>query len=754
MTTTKEYREPSAWLVLCAVLAVGAGAWADGRGTSAGPQNMTFEGITLDGKTSTLVGLDVSGEDWGARKPGRKFGIWALTLNPTCDINKTLSVYPEQADEKIVRDIVGGKELVWRKFKDWGGGNAVDEVRARIVRDGIKLRWRLGVTMKPGWELNGYDFPSIATRSFPGKGEKDRVVTGHAVGGVMTDVANGPYVLPGNEWAKDKDILVYMQLPLTAAQFYCRYDDDRLFYSACENEFGGDDILSVVRYHDDRRIEQTWCHRMRATGRFEMDFDVVTAILAAKPGLPCDWYDAADLYRDWAKTTRFCARTLLEKKEFADFYRSGPVCYNFNRHWIDDPEYLAKFFAARAEEGLGDVPGIATCFGWEHWGEWVGLDYTPFWPSDDVWMRCVKAMRAANARPNLWPSTYHYALRFRTPDSKANIWRKPGTPVIRTKETDPWDFDHTERAIAEGIDRLGMKDKKGNWKYHVEWMGTGGDQATLCTYLDESREIFRKTTVDPLMARGCVIMQMDQFNMCTFRCCYDPAHGHPVGYGRWRVEALRKCLDAANAQMRAVNPESSICFEGPCQFYLDQIAIQDVRDCREFRGEWANVYTYLFHDYVLPFQAGCKPNRYWWAKSAAEGHLPHFPNRRDFYDANGHATPKHRLDVKFFTDWAKLYHGEGRKYLSFGRMVRPPKMLCERLRYQDVFCGEKIDKMVPAVFHAAYEATDGSRAVSLVNATDEERRGSLVFPDGSARDFTLAPREITLINWKRANPGF
>ena len=44
---------------------------------------------------------------------------------------------------------------------------------------------------------------------------------------------------------------------------------------------------------------------MRATGRFEMDFDVVTAVLTAKPGLACDWYDAADLYRDWAKTTRF-----------------------------------------------------------------------------------------------------------------------------------------------------------------------------------------------------------------------------------------------------------------------------------------------------------------------------------------------------------------------------------------------------------------------------------------------------------------
>ena len=61
---------------------------------------------------------------------------------------------------------------------------------------------------------------------------------------------------------------------------------------------------------------------------------------------------------------------------------------------------------------------------------------------------------------------------------------------------------------------------------------------------------------------------------------------------------------------------------------------------------------------------------------------------------------------------------------------------------------EKTDKMVPAVFHAAYEAADGTRAVSLVNATDEERRCSLVFPNGPTRDFTLAPREIVLKGWR------
>ena len=46
--------------------------------------------------------------------------------------------------------------------------------------------------------------------------------------------------------------------------------------------FGGDNALVVIRYRDDKRIESIWRHRMRATGRFEMDFDVGTAVLTAK----------------------------------------------------------------------------------------------------------------------------------------------------------------------------------------------------------------------------------------------------------------------------------------------------------------------------------------------------------------------------------------------------------------------------------------------------------------------------------------
>ena len=58
MKMRNDVRKCDMTVVLFAALGLGvAVARADGRDVPAGPQDVTFEGMTLDGKTSTLVGL-------------------------------------------------------------------------------------------------------------------------------------------------------------------------------------------------------------------------------------------------------------------------------------------------------------------------------------------------------------------------------------------------------------------------------------------------------------------------------------------------------------------------------------------------------------------------------------------------------------------------------------------------------------------------------------------------------------------------
>ncbi|MDH7571347.1 MAG: hypothetical protein QHJ73_17350, partial [Armatimonadota bacterium] len=67
--------------------------------------------------------------------------------------------------------------------------------------------------------------------------------------------------------------------------------------------------------------------------------------------------------------------------------------------------------------------------------------------------------------------------------------------------------------------------------------------------------------------------------------------------------------------------------------------------------------------------------------------------------------------------WVELYHGEGRSYLLFGRMLRPPRLDTAAITYRD--------RRLPAIFHNAFRAPDGTEAVVLVNGTTTRQAGTL-----------------------------
>jgi hypothetical protein len=104
-------------------------------------------------------------------------------------------------------------------------------------------------------------------------------------------------------------------------------------------------------------------------------------------------------------------------------------------------------------------------------------------------------------------------------------------------------------------------------------------------------------------------------------------------------------------------------------------------------------------------------------------------------------------DHEFMQAWIQLYHGAGRPYLAHGRMLHPPKLICGTQ--------EAEHRVVPAIFHNAFAAADGSEAVILVNATALPQAGYLTW-HGHAGEVSLKPREIRLIladHWQLTSSG-
>lgn len=81
--------------------------------------------------------------------------------------------------------------------------------------------------------------------------------------------------------------------------------------------------------------------------------------------------------------------------------------------------------------------------------------------------------------------------------------------------------------------------------------------------------------------------------------------------------------------------------------------------------------------------------------------------------------PELPLDHDLMRRWVELYHGVGRPYLFYGRMLHPPKLTAGTV--------ERQGRTFPAIMHNAYRAPDGSEACILVNATRSLQSGELTW---------------------------
>lgn len=93
-------------------------------------------------------------------------------------------------------------------------------------------------------------------------------------------------------------------------------------------------------------------------------------------------------------------------------------------------------------------------------------------------------------------------------------------------------------------------------------------------------------------------------------------------------------------------------------------------------------------------------------------------------------------ETAFMKQWVKLYHEKDKPWLRNGRLLHPPRLICEEIDYQN--------RKVPAVFHNAFRAEDGREAVVLANATHDPQQVTL-FWKNSRRELTVKPDSAMIV---------
>ena len=574
------------WMLAVAVAGVAYGA-------SAGEYDVRAEGLTASfvetgwWRLASLDGLVTpAGRNYASTN---RISVFSIELTSAKDFADVKSVCAQEAKRREAVRTADGLKIVYSDFAE-----RLEQVVCTVRADGDRLRWRIALTPKAGFAATKVDYPQVLLAPKLDKG------TALVHGGRQWGLVHNP----GQTWDPSKWQGVGLVQPGNLfAQFYGYYDADGGFYSAAEDAEAHAKALQV--YRTGQGLQSSWSWRDWIDSVREIPYDLVTAAFRGPVGETTDWYDAADLYRAWARRQRWCKTPFRDRADLPAWLRSAVPIVRFYRSWYDSPAQIRGWIEQYWRKRFPRMPLCGATWGWEKLGNWVTPDYFPLYPDDATFAKVVQAFRDNDVRFFPWPSGYNWTL------TKGK--RDDGT------------YQYESREAFAKMAHLAIRERKGDvFVKHPSWY-QGGEMPVLCRGDKRTRAWWTATVADGLFARGAELIQFDQVNGGRHDPCWSRDHGHCPGAGRWWAESMFDQMDQVIAAGRRRGVEPVLGFEDPNEYYLDRIGVQDYRDVEIYQTNLTvvSVWNYLYHEYAPTFQSNPKRGDRWMqAHCCADGQMP------------------------------------------------------------------------------------------------------------------------------------
>lgn len=616
------------------ILATAAAAACLVRGATVKSPSIAVEVSDKDGRIEGL--LAANGVCFSAANPCEPF-VFELTRPDDFSVNER--VLASQAARFSQEPIPDGVKLVW---EDVAGKLARVECTVRAAPGDAKVRFGLSFVPTNGWAATTVEYPRLQlSETIGADASDDRLLAGSALGGILHAPGADPKV---------RRLVDKLQPGNLAVQAALWWDPTALFYFAAEDDKG--DVKRLLIQRQKKGVLFCWQRLCYDAAPTRLDYDFTVAALCGTTEDPVTWYDGAELYRDWARKTHFCSVPIARRKDIPKWLADAPALTLFTRDWLNKPETIRRWVKEYRERVAPGVPLVAAAWGWEHYDTWVH-PYFPCNPSDSEFVSLVADLAAQAVYMYPWPSGYHWTLTYGKGEDGAfkHDWRE--------------DFNR-EAAAHACLNRDGSLYER---TPTFNWL-KGGSMAAMCGGEEWTQRWWNEDVVGELAKRGCRIVQADQNNGGGFPACWNRAHPHPPGQGRWKTDAARRQMEGMVATIRKTCGEGAATYEEPNEQFNDLVGIQLLRDARP-KAEWANLYGYLYHEYVPMFQPyPLRGDLRWMAYSAAEGQLPRFvPSISDF-ERNEPAMPPDFLAGPFEGEGTNKFH-VGRNIMTDDQLFTP-----------------------------------------------------------------------------------
>ena len=655
--------------------------------------SMTFSGIYRRDKRNAKP----------SRKQGFTFGegsrLWSLDLRDKLGYKNLLDGSSvEKFSYKTGETLI----LKWSRLAD-----GLADVVIKIVADENRplTRWRFEVINHSKkhtvWSLTFPDFPDVCGPT--GSHRDDKLATSEGFGTEIPDP-------------------IRKQRHAVWPRFFYPSCIESMSYAALLN--GGLGLYIGTQDRDARRQDFSYMPKTgedalpmnifipvnnsgRHQPRVKLNYDTVLAVFEG------DWYDAAQIHREWAIKQRWAKTSVTNNKDIPRWAKDLPLWIRFDYDYHHGkPHVPPSEVNARADKVLAFREALGFDIG-AHVYQWHDHPFDLIYPKYN-------------------PRTY-----FKTVVKK---FQKNGIRVMPYINGRLFDADNPDW-IRDNARRYAAKENGGKLnsraeKVFFETYNSATPMAVMCAstgYWQRKIAATIERLVKDLNLDGVYI---DQIGAAWSQLCGDPKHGHPLRNGGWWVRGYEKMLEETRRRLRKTGRDVLLTTESNAEPYTGILGILMVNSVRDHNvPAFSAVYggrALLFGrttsaEDPVAFRIMAARNILWGCQTGWFG----------LKDIDLLLTKPYREEVHFLRRLCELY-GQLKGYIQAGRMLRLPE-ISNKVKEKKVvwlFNGKWPEK-ISTVLTSRWQYRNRT-VTTVINAHTKEQIVRIKLHDGKAN--TTAPK--------------
>ncbi len=321
-------------------------------------------------------------------------------------------------------------------------------------------------------------------------------------------------------------------------------------------------------------------------GTYTMPYNMVLGVFDG------DWYDAADIYRNWVESSKMpMPAKLYQNHKLPKWFKESPVVVTYPVRGTKDlgdmspNEYYPYTNALPHIERLSkqfDSKILTLLMHWEGTAPWAPPYVWPPFGSKENFLKFVEGLHAQGNLAGVYCSGIAWTMKSNLCDySREEEFKRKNLKEIMTVAPEG-DVRYSNICSGPSAQR---------WSY---------DMCPANRYVED----VVVGQVNKIVNSGCDYIQYFDQNLggaCYF--CYSKKHGHPPAPGLWMKEAMVKIYKRLLQEMEKSGRAVLIgCEAAAAEPFIPYLLFNDLRfNVNLWIGTPVPAYAYVYHEYVNNF---------------------------------------------------------------------------------------------------------------------------------------------------------